>query len=149
MDSRLYTVTAGIVHAFGHPVPLLATVTACPAGACRSVGLLDAHVHDVVLAVFPRLDVGLFGDDEGAEVAAVEHHDVGGALFGVEVHERRHQNAERQTEVVRQLRCRGHALVVAGARNRLTCLRYVNILTLSLWAGGCSMRGPGGSGEIL
>ena len=55
--------------------------------AYESIGLLDGHVHDVVLAVFPALDVGIFVDDQRAQVAAVEHHDVRGPGLGVEVNE--------------------------------------------------------------
>ena len=51
----------------------------------QTIGLLDGHVHDVVLAVFPRLDMGIFVHDQRAEVAAVEHHDVRGAGLGIEV----------------------------------------------------------------
>jgi len=44
--------------------------------------------------------VGILVDDEGAEVAAVEHHDVGQAVFRIEVDEGADQDAEGQAEVV-------------------------------------------------
>ena len=81
----------------------------------EAVGLFDRHVHDVVLSIFPALHVGIFVHDQGAEVAAVEHHDVGYPVLGVEVDERRDQDAEGQSQVVGQHRGRGHVLVVAGS----------------------------------
>ena len=70
----------------------------------EAIGLFDRHVQDVELAVLPALDVGIFVHDQGAEVAAVEHHDVGRAGFGIEVHEGADQDAEGQTQVVGQER---------------------------------------------
>ena len=58
--------------------------------------------------------MGIFVHDQGAQVAAVEHHDVGRAGFGIEVHEGADQDAEGQAQVVGQDRGRGHVLVVAG-----------------------------------
>ena len=48
----------------------------------ESKRLFDAHVQDVVLTILPRLDVRLFSHDQGPEVLAVEHHDVGRAGLG-------------------------------------------------------------------
>ncbi len=53
--------------------------------ACESIRLLDRHVHDVVLAVFSGLHVRIFVDDQRAQVAAVEHHDVGRPGLRIEV----------------------------------------------------------------
>ena len=65
--------------------------------------------------------MGIFVHDQGAEVAAVEHHDVGHPVLGVEVDERADQDAERQSQVVRQDRGRGHVLVVARGVLALGC----------------------------
>ena len=58
----------------------------------------------------------LFGDNQGAEAAAVEHHDVRGAGFWIEMHERADQDAEWQTQIAWELRRRIHLLVVTGVR---------------------------------
>ena len=69
-------------------------------------------------------------DDEGAQVLAVEHQDVRGAGFGVEVHERADQDAEGDTQVVGQDRRRGHVLVVAGGGALArSCIEYILIIT--------------------
>jgi hypothetical protein len=64
--------------------------------------LFDRHVLDVVLTIFPALDMWIFVDDQRAEVAAAEHHDVRGAGLRIEVHERADQDAEGQSQVARQ-----------------------------------------------
>jgi hypothetical protein len=58
-------------------------------------------------------NVWFFLHDEGAEVLGVEHHDVGHASDGVEAHERRHEDLERESQVVRKHGTRVHVLVVA------------------------------------
>ena len=42
------------------------------------VAFLDTEVLDIELRFVPLADVGTLVHDEGAEVAGVEHHDVGG-----------------------------------------------------------------------
>ncbi len=96
----------------------------------QAEGLFHAHVQDVVLTIFPALHMGILIDDECAQVLAVEHQDVRGAGLGVEVHERADQDAERDAQVVGQLRRRGHVLVVArGGALALSCIEYILIIT--------------------
>jgi hypothetical protein len=45
---------------------------------------LDTDVADTELGLLPLVDVGLLVNDEGAEVARVEHHDVRRLARGVE-----------------------------------------------------------------
>ncbi len=87
-DTRLNTVRAGLTNWFGRTFPFLATASVRPAGSSPHRGALDAHVEDVVLTILPRLDVGSFGFDDGAEVLAVEHQDVRQASLGIEVNDR-------------------------------------------------------------
>ena len=59
-----------------------------------AVALFDAEVVDRVLGLVPALDAGLLVHDQGAEVARVEHDDVGG-LGGYIEH---HKGADQDTE---------------------------------------------------
>lgn len=54
---------------------------------------------EAITGRLPALDVGIFVHDRGAQVAAVEYHDVCGPGLRIEVHERRDQDAEEQAEV--------------------------------------------------
>jgi len=59
-----------------------------------AVALFDAEVVDRVLGLVPALDAGLLVHDQGAEVARVEHDDVGGLGGHIEHHEGADQDAE-------------------------------------------------------
>ena len=73
----------GQTNSLGRILTLLATAPAWPSWRMpKPEGLFDGHVLDVVLAVFPALHMRLFGHDEGAQVAAVEHDHVGQTLLG-------------------------------------------------------------------
>lgn len=71
-------------------------------GHRRAITLFDEHLLDAVAGVFPVLHVGIFLDDQRAQVLAVEHQDVGLAGGGIEAREGADDDAEGEAQVAGQ-----------------------------------------------
>src|SRR5208283_4105629 len=80
----------------------------------QAPGRLDTHITDAVLRFVPARNVSVFVNNQGAQVALCEAHDVADAIQRVETYEGADQNLERNAKVVRQFRSRGLVLRQAG-----------------------------------
>jgi hypothetical protein len=98
------------------------------------IAFLDTDVLDIELGLIPLADVGLLVHDESAEVAGVEHHDVGGLGLEIDVHEGAYQDAETtEVGVAGDLEGGAYGDSLAGCKDNLGSIYIVDISAI-LWS---------------